>query len=76
MPRRKITEDPVLRETKCYICGRVFIPAPQHIYHRNGKWCCKWTCYNRLLEKIEANKHKKKGADHGDQKDHQSVQEQ
>ena len=58
MPRRKITEDPVLRETKCYICGRVFVPAPQHVFHRSGKWCCKWSCFSRLLDEIEAKKKK------------------
>ena len=58
MPRRKVTEDPVLRETKCCICGRVFIPAPQHVYHRTGKWCCKWTCFCRLLDEIELKKKK------------------
>ena len=83
MPRRKINEDPALRETKCCICGRVFVPAPQHVFRRNGKWCCRWTCYSKLLAELEANKKragrpkkKKKGEDHGDQKDHQPVQEQ
>ena len=37
MARRKLAEDPSLRETKCYICGRVFVPAPQHVYHKYGK---------------------------------------
>ena len=83
MPRRKVEQDPQLREIKCYICGRKFLPAPQHIYHKNGKWCCRWNCYVRLLDELEAKKKragrpkkKKKGEDHGDQKDHQPVQEQ
>lgn len=38
-------------EKKCARCGRVFIPAPKHIYKAPGKdgrlkfYCC-WTCYN------------------------------
>ena len=80
MPRAKLDAD--LRERRCYICGRVFVPAPQHIYHKYGKWCCRWNCYVRLLDELEAKKKKvgrpkkKKGEEYGDQKDHQPVQEQ
>ena len=75
-----------LRERRCHVCGRRFIPAPQHVYHKSGKWCCKWSCYTKLLDEIEGNKKKtgrpdghspkkKKGEANGDQKDHQSLQE-
>jgi hypothetical protein len=74
-----------LRERRCHVCGRRFIPKSfrslhckvealptrklhflatgeirrrQHVYHKNGKWCCKWSCYTRLLDEIEANKKK------------------
>ena len=83
MPRAKLDAD--LRERRCYICERVFVPAPQHIYHKYGKWCCRWTCYTRLLAEIEANKKKsgrpegyspkRKEKTHGDQEDHQPLQE-
>ena len=71
-----------LRERKCHVCGRRFIPAPQHIYHKGTKWCCRWTCYTKLLDEIEVNKKKagrpkkRKEKKDGDQKDHQPVQEQ
>lgn len=47
--------DVVLRETKCPICGKVFIPAPQHIYKgEKGRLVCSWGCvckYEREREK-------------------------
>ena len=43
-----------MREHKCCVCGRKFLPAPQHVFHKNGKWCCKWTCYAQLLKQLEA----------------------
>ena len=41
-------------EKKCCICGRVFIPAVEHIYRANGRWCCTWPCYVELKAQIEA----------------------
>ena len=32
---------------QCPVCGKMFKPAPQHIYHiKNNKknYCCSWTC--------------------------------
>ena len=34
------------RTAICGKCGREFIPAPQHVFKANGKYYCKWTCYN------------------------------
>lgn len=35
-----------LIEICCPKCGKIFVPAPQHIYKDNGKTYCSWTCYN------------------------------
>ena len=43
-------------EMECCICGRVFIPAVEHMYHANGRWCCTWPCYVELKTQIEAQK--------------------
>lgn len=42
-----------LRECKCAVCGKSFIPAPMHVYKRtfgtggHTKWLCSYHC---LLE--------------------------
>lgn len=33
-------------EHKCRKCGKLFIPAPQHVYKDNRGFYCTWTCYN------------------------------
>lgn len=43
-------------EATCPICGKVFVPAPYHIYkQRSGrtghKYYCSYSCYNRRYEK-------------------------
>lgn len=42
-------------EKTCAICGKVFIPAVEHIYKetRRGEtnWLCSWSCQNRFNEK-------------------------
>jgi hypothetical protein len=48
-----------LTEKKCPICGKMFIPAPMHVYKRyykNGraKWLCSYHC---LLEWDRAHPH-------------------
>lgn len=35
----------ILPEKKCKKCGKIFIPAPMHIYHAGSKYYCSWTCY-------------------------------
>lgn len=35
----------LLPEKKCKKCGKLFIPAPMHIYKENSKYYCSWTCY-------------------------------
>ena len=33
-------------EMTCGKCGKIFIPAPQHIYKDDEHIYCSWTCYN------------------------------
>lgn len=43
----------------CPMCGKRFIPAPQHVYKENGKTYCSWTCfYHRDDNKKTAKKAK------------------
>jgi hypothetical protein len=34
----------VLREKICPICGKLFVPAPEHIYKVKGAQVCSWSC--------------------------------
>lgn len=43
-----------LVEIICPVCGRMFIPAPHHVYCEDYMTFCKWTCltkYRRDKEK-------------------------
>lgn len=51
--------------SKCPICGKEFIPAPQHIYKMktNGgytKLLCSYHCMRAYEEKVEKERQKKK----------------
>lgn len=35
-----------MTEVKCRKCGKVFIPAPQHVFRDTYGLYCSWTCYN------------------------------
>ena len=37
----------------CPICGRNFIPAPEHVYKVLGKKVCTWTCMLKGEREIE-----------------------
>lgn len=39
-----------LRPIQCPICGKIFSPAPYHVYEDNEKLFCTWTCYLRFME--------------------------
>lgn len=41
----KITLDKAFPEKHCKKCGKLFIPAPEHIYREGSKFYCKWSCY-------------------------------
>ena len=37
-----------MEERTCPICGKVFIPAPFHVYKDgHGKYYCTWGCFNK-----------------------------
>lgn len=40
-----------IRTTKCEKCGKVFVPAPFHVYKDGSKYYCKWTCFNHRKDK-------------------------
>lgn len=45
-------------EVICGKCGKIFVPAPQHIFKDDAHMYCSWTCYNhRDKEKKVKGKH-------------------
>ena len=42
-----------IRTVKCKKCGREFVPAPMHRFKVDGKYYCKWTCYNHRHDEQE-----------------------
>lgn len=50
MAKKKFNKDGIygLEEKKCAVCGKVFIPAPLHVYKRmlqgRTKWFCSYHC--------------------------------
>lgn len=54
-----------LKETKCPVCKRKFIPAPEHIYKecRGKRLVCTYRCMLESERKYEAKKAKKQEAD-------------
>ena len=47
-------DDAGFAERECCICGRVFIPAVEHVFRVSGKWCCTYPCYIKLRADIDA----------------------
>lgn len=46
----------IIPEKKCAKCGKNFIVAPYHVFHKNKKYYCSWTCYNHRNDKTEEKK--------------------
>jgi len=42
-------------ESKCPVCKKLFIPAPQHVWKVGGKKVCSYTCM-RSFEKAQEEK--------------------
>lgn len=40
-------------EKTCAKCGKVFLPAPFHVFRvkEKGEWYCSWSCYNHKDDK-------------------------
>ena len=51
-----IKRNDVFAEMTCCICGRVFIPAVEHVFRVSGQWCCTYPCYIKLQAEIETQK--------------------
>ena len=48
-----------LVEITCPVCGRTFIPAPQHVYCEDYMTFCKWTCLTKYRRDKQAAKKNK-----------------
>ena len=48
-----------LVERKCPVCGKIFVPAPFHVYKDGVMWFCKWTCLCEYRRNMEAYKEKR-----------------
>ena len=33
---------------KCVVCGKTFVPAPEHIFRRRYKFMCSYSCYREV----------------------------
>ena len=53
-----------IMDTECPICGKNFVPAPEHIYndsgYKGGKPVCSYTCHLEAFRRKKADKEKKK----------------
>lgn len=51
MAKKKYNTDGIygLDEKKCPVCGKVFIPAPLHVYKRHYSNLIKWFCSYHCL---------------------------
>lgn len=45
-------------QKKCPECGSDFIPATDHIFKKDGKVFCRWSCYIHYVAKAEEEKKK------------------
>lgn len=52
MSKKRTHLGALLPEKKCPKCGKIFIPAPMHIYHEYSKYYCSWTCYLHRKDKV------------------------
>ena len=49
-----------LVERKCPVCGKIFVPAPEHVYIEDQKGFCKWSCLCEYRKRKEAAKEKRR----------------
>ena len=57
----RITLDKAIPEKHCKKCGKLFIPAPEHIYRKGNVFYCSWTCYLHRDDNLEVKKKDDKG---------------
>lgn len=44
-----------LKERECPTCGKIFVPAPEHVFVEGDKVFCKWTCLCDYRKKKKLN---------------------
>lgn len=49
-----------LQERSCPVCGKNFIPAPEHIYRDGTSKVCSWSCQLKAERRHEAEKDQRK----------------
>lgn len=49
-----------LVERKCPVCGKIFVPAPEHVYIEDQKGFCKWSCLCEYRRRKEEAKEKRR----------------
>ena len=47
-------------ELRCSVCGKTFVPAPEHVYHDGKRKVCSWNCQVKAERRRDAEKVKKK----------------
>lgn len=53
-------ESGYLIERKCANCGKIFCPAPEHVYKDDDKAFCKWSCLCEYRKHKEEAKEKRR----------------
>lgn len=51
MKNKLVMDDTDLVEVKCKKCGKLFIPAPFHVFKDYRGMYCSWTCFNHRKDK-------------------------
>lgn len=64
MAKKKNIKTFLPSDQKCPVCGKVFVPAPEHIFKVGSKWFDRWSCYSKYV--TEADKHKRQGKKRGE----------
>ena len=49
-----------LIEMECPVCGKVFVPAPEHIYNDGKNRVCSWHCQVEVEKRRKAEKVKRR----------------
>lgn len=59
MPKKNDLTVAFITETKCPVCGKIFVPSPEHVYHDGKKKVCSWNCHVEAERRKEAKKQKR-----------------
>lgn len=50
----------IQKERECPVCGKMFVPAPQHVFVEDDVILCKWTCLCAYRKQRKEKKEKRK----------------